>query len=114
MVWQGTSWHGMARHGRVRQGQYTGSGPLAVACGCERTGDGPGRGRARQGTARRGSAGRGRGSNQALALGGRLHQKEQSGRAAWKPWNRPTTWRKPAVLWTVFQQGEPEKKKADD
>jgi hypothetical protein len=39
------------------------------------------------GTARLGRAWRGKGCNQALALGGRPSKKEQSGRAAWKPWN---------------------------
>ena len=83
MARRGVVWHG---------GGSTGSGPLAVACGCERTGDGPRRGKgwpgwAGLGTARQGGARQGKGCNQALALGGRLHQKERSGRTAWKPWN---------------------------
>jgi hypothetical protein len=127
MAWLVKAWSGVARHGLGS----TGSGPLAVACGCERTGDGPGRGRARQGAAWRGLArpgevgrgearqgqyglrpvagiegclertgdgsrlgrawrgvaGRGKGSNQALALGGRLHQRSNTGGTLWKAWN---------------------------
>jgi hypothetical protein len=98
----------MARRGVVWHGRgSTGSGPLAVACGCERTGDGPRRGKgwpgwAGLGTARQGGARQGKGCNQALALGGRLHQRSdpearRGNRDSW-----PTTWRKPAAYWAVL------------
>jgi hypothetical protein len=40
---------------------------------------------------------------------GAIPEERRGNRGIW-----PITWRKPAVLWAVFQQGEPEKKKADD
>jgi hypothetical protein len=63
--------HGLARQGWARQGTarhgkgFAGSGPLAVACGCERTGDGSmagvaGLGGAWPGLARQDSARRGK------------------------------------------------------
>jgi len=118
-------WHGKVRRSRARLGSaghgvawlgmagaVNGLRPVAGIEGClERTGDGSGRGMARYGEARLGKA-RVVTKRLRLVVGytkGAIPEERRGNRGIW-----PITWRKPAVLWAVFQQGEPEKKKADD
>ena len=110
MEWLVKAWPGVARQG-------LGSKRAPARCGHRRV---PGtdrrRFRARHGSAGYGEArlGKARVVTKRLRLvvgytKGAIPEERRGNRGIW-----PITWRKPAVLWAVFQQGEPEKKKADD